>query len=480
MVFTMIAGESVYAASEDAGGGEGIGGLYPFGETSGVPRLPDEPIPFAVVPERPALPLEMGCKFLGNGNIKEATETPWGAVWTPCLFGFGTFRTALQSYESVGPPGRTVEQRNRLDLFLNLQLTQTEKCVLGVGALDDNEFTRFTGYGFKSKDRPELEGSDYYGPYVRAFFCEGDIGSLFPRLDPGGTKLIDYGFSVGRQQITYQEGIMINDVQDGIGLVRNNLHAPGFSNIRITGWFAWNNVDLGPPSDNERVKNPGLFGIFTQADTPTTTWALDLATIQGNNDNSGGDGYWIGVAATQRAWTPWSRLGAFNTTYRANFSFASENDTPQIADGKLFSAEISWTPHNSDDIVYINPFRSVDHYTQAGREPIVGGPYAPLGISFASPSLGNYLSELNSFTDPLYGMAMGYQAFWDHHRRNLIVELAGTKGTNPDDQRNSAALSAQFQQAFGRHFQLQLEAFRSYLEARNNGSGGRVEVLVQF
>ena len=481
LVFVMIIGEPLVWASSEEEAEHKSGGLYPLGETTGLPRLPDEPIPYAVVPERPALPVELGCKFLGKGNIKKAIETPWGAVWTPCLLVFGTYRTALQSYQSVGPPGRTEEWRNRLDLFFNLQLSQTEKCIVGVGAVDDNDFTKFSGYGFNADNRPELEGSEYYGPYLRTFFCEGDFGSLFPKLDPTGTKLIDYGFSFGRQQITFQEGILINDVQDGIGIVRNNLHAPGVSNIRITGWFAWKNIDRGSPATIERLHEPGLLGIFTQADTPTTTWALDLATIQDNDESTtGGDGYWVGLAATQRAWSPWSRLGVINTTYRANVSIASDADTPQMADGAILSAEISWTPHSSDDIVYVNPFWAIDRYTQAGREPIVGGPFAPLGISFASPSLGNYLSELNSFAAPLVGIAMGYQAFWDNHRRNFVIELAGTKGTDSDDQRDSAAVTLQFQQALGQHFQLQLEGFVNYLEARADGSGARIEMLAQF
>ena len=213
---------------------------------------------------------------------------------------------------------------------------------------------------------------------------------------------------------------------------------------------------------------------------------MDLATIQDDEDDgnptTGGDGYWVGVAATQRAWSPWSRLGVVNTTYRANFSIADGADTPQMADGTILSAEISWTPHDSDDIVYINPFWADKRYTQAGREPIVGGPFAPLGISFASPSLGNHLSELNSFAVPggLFGLAVGYQAFWDNHRRNLVIELAGTKGDEDVVQADSAALTVQFQQAFGQHYQLQLDGFVSSLEGRDNGSGARIELLAQF
>jgi hypothetical protein len=130
--------------------------------------------------------------------------------------------------------------------------------------------------------------------------------------------------------------------------------------------------------------------------------------------------------------------------------------------------------------VYINPFWGIDRYSQAGREPIVGGPLAALGISFASPSLGNYLSELNSFAGPIVGVAMGYQAFWNNHRRNLVIELAGTQSTESEDQLDSAALTLQFQMAIGKHVQLQLDGFVSYLEARDNGSGARIELLVQF
>ena len=115
------------------------GGLYPLGETQGVPRLSDEPIPYQVVPERPALPVELGCKFLGSGPLPKPIELPTGAVWSPCLWVFGTFRTALQTYEAVGPAGRNTEWANRLDAFANLQLTTTEKCILGVAPLVASE-----------------------------------------------------------------------------------------------------------------------------------------------------------------------------------------------------------------------------------------------------------------------------------------------------------------------------------------------------
>ena len=120
------------------------------------------------------------------------------------------------------------------------------------------------------------------------------------------------------------------------------------------------------------------------------------------------------------------------------------------------------------------------------REPVLGGPLAPLGINFASNSLGNYLSELNAFNTQVAGFALGYQAFWDNHRRNIVFELAGVKDTtrgffNTDGRGgDGAGFAVQFQQAIGQHVQFQLDGFVSYLEGRTNGSGARAEILVQF
>ena len=58
---------------------------------------------------------------------------------------------------------------------------------------------------------------------IETLFFEGDLGSLAPNLDKAGITPIDLGFSLGRQAITFQEGILINDTVDAIGLIRNNL-----------------------------------------------------------------------------------------------------------------------------------------------------------------------------------------------------------------------------------------------------------------
>ncbi len=461
-------------------------GLFPLGDVQEVPRLSDKPVPYAVVPDRPAMPIELGCKFLGNGNLPKGIKLPTGAVWTPCLWVFGTYRTAFQTYDGVGSTDRITEWSHRLDIFTDLQLTHSEKCIVGIAPLDENRGANFTGYTFDSPNKSDGWRFES-GVHVRALFCEGDFGSLFPNLDLMGTKLIDFGFAVGRHNINFQQGILINDVLDSVGLVRNNLYAPGFSSIRITGLWAWDSIDRGTSANRRRLNESGLFGLFAQADTIASTLALDMITIQDDDrDETGGDGYWIGLSAIQRGFEPWRGIGEINSTYRINASISGGDDTPQVTDGVLLSAEFSWTPHASDDIVYVNPFIGINRYSQAGREPIAGGPLAAFGISFAGNGLGNYGTELSGFNTEVVGVAVGYQAFWDNHRRNLVLEVAGVK----DASRNlfdtdgagtdGVAFSAQFQQAIGQRVQLQIDGFVSYLEGQDNGSGARIELLTRF
>ncbi len=443
-------------------------GIFPLGETTPIPRLSDEPAPYLSVgdiPARPSLLLELGPPFLDTGQLGEGFELPTGAVWQPRLWVFATYRTALQTFDNGVIPDRISEWVHRLNAFANLQLTGTEKILLQIRPLDKNRFGQFTRYVFEPDG---LDGfNSEFNPNIRTLFFEGDLGSVFPDLDPEGQTLLDFGFSVGRQPLIFQEGILINDTVDAVGLVRNNVRLPGVSNLRITGVWGWDSLDRVDFRDGS---DPYMFGLFNSADLPTSTVNLDMIYVE--DDESNGDAFYIGGSTTQR-------MGLFNTTFRVNTSIAEDADTPQVADGALLSAEVSWTVESSDDIVYVNPFLAIDRFTQAGREPVVGGALAALGILFASPSLGNYLSELSSFPNDIVGIATGYQAFWDNHRRNLVLELAAHKDTG-DQGFDAVAIGFQLQQALGRRVQLQFEGFVSFQEDRDMGSGGRTEFLIQF
>ncbi len=426
----------------------------------------------ARLPSRPKLLLELGNGFLDTGNLSPGFEVPIiGAVWQPRLWAYLINRTAFQSFDS-GRSGaeRETEIANRLDFFANLQLTGTEKILLGIRATDNNRPDRFTRYTFEGAS----EGfNDEFTASVETLFFEGDIGSLFPVIDRQGVRPWDLGFTVGRQPLVFQEGILINDTIDAVGLIRNNIPFPGTSNFRVSAMWGWNRLDR-----NDISRDPGdedMFGLFIAADTHLSTYNLDVIYV---NDSGNGDGLYIGASAIQRL----AVLGGLSTAFRINTSIALEDEIPGnvVGNGTLLSAEFSRNVKESNDIVYFNSFLGIGNFTQAGREAVVGGPLANTGILFASPSLSTYLSELDPFTtNSVIGGAVGYQAFWDNKRRNLILEIAGRHDLSGDGF-DSVAIGAQLQQALGRHVQLQFETYYALNEDRPDGYGGRAEIQVVY
>ena len=197
----------------------------------------------------------------------------------------------------------------------------------------------------------------------------------------------------------------------------------------------------------------------------------------GDDEELDGDAFYVGFSAIQRI----RALGGLSTAFRVNSSFALEDEISGnvIGDGTLITAELSSIVTGSDDIAYFNPFIGIGNFTQAGREAILGGPLANTGILFASPNLSLYGAEIRPFTEDVVGFAAGYQAFWDNHRRNLILEVAGRHDYDGGDF-DSLGVGFQLQQAVGQHVQLQLEGFYTVNEANDDGSGGRFEILVVY
>ena len=440
--------------------------LFPLGHTSDVSAFSEEHIQLLAPSDtgsRPALIYEGGDLFLGVGDLYEGFETPWGAVWQPQLWVFGTMRSAVQMFENAGSNSTASEWANRLDLYANVQLTGTEKFIVGIRPLDRNEPSKFSRVAFNDN---RGSGQSEFNLNIRTRFFEGDLGSLFPGLDPEGIKPIDYGFSVGRQLLQFQEGIMLNDEVDSIGIVRNNIHLPGIPSLRTSVVWGWN--DLGR-SDAGRDNTTNMFGLFNSADMQDLSWNLDMVYVSDSVD--GGDSYHLGLSSIQR-------IGHYNTAFRVNASSA-ETASAKAGTGVLYSAEVSLTPQKSDDVAYLNTFVADGNFTQVGREPVVGGPLGALGILFASPSLGNFGSELISFANDVAGFALGYQAFWNHHRTSLTLETAGRKDLS-GDRFDDIAFGFEFRQRLAQRIQLQVDSHYTVQEKRGNGYGLRTEILYQF
>ena len=450
--------------------------LWPLGQRYGVQTLKDEYVPFqgaGQIPDRPRLHIELGDGFLDTGQLSAGFKVPiLGAVWQPRLWNYVFNRSVIQSFDD-GAEGRDrdTEISNRLDYYANLQLTGTEKILLGLRPTDNNSPGRFTRYTFDGSDK---DFKNELNLDIETLFFEGDVGSLAPNLDKAGLTPIDFGFSLGRQPITFQEGIIINDTVDAIGLVRNNLNFPGTSNLRMSGMWAWDRLDR---NDRVRGSNANMYALFTAVDAPVSTFNIDTIYVDDNAADGSGDAAYLGLASIQRI----RSLGGMSTAFRINSSLALDSEIAgnTVGNGTFITGEFSVTPHGSKDIAYFNPYIAIGNFTQAGREAIVGGPLANVGVLFASPNLSTHGAEISPFVDDDVGFALGYQAFWNHRRTNLVLELA-TKKDFGGSGNDSVAIGYQLQQAVGQYFQIQIESFYTFNNLISDGAGARFEILTVY
>ncbi|MGE5306958.1 MAG: hypothetical protein ACM3TN_26940 [Alphaproteobacteria bacterium] len=426
-------------------------------------RLSDQPIPLDKTLERPPPLFELGDPFLGAGNLQKGFTLPTGAVWQPSLVLFGDYRTAVQTFSD----GKNTfsEWANRLDLFANLQLTGTERVLLGLRPLDRNG--KYFGYQFNSDAgfKARTDGN------LAMLFFEGDFGELFPKLDFYDRNALDYGFSVGRQPLLLQDGILLNDTIDSIGIVRNSLHTPWTSGWRLNFYYGWNYVYR---NDNRLDTSAQLLALSTAADFYWSTMELDFVYVPASSRT--GDGLYAGFGATQRIFL---FNNAFNTTLRILGSRALDRQTPQTSNGVLLFSQIALTPKGTLDWAYLDLYWAIDKFSSAARGPDEGGPLARIGLLFSSPALGRYGSALDNEAEHSVGFALGYQMFFDTFRRQLLLEVGARKDTTRAS-RDAAAIGARLQQAIWRHLLVQFDTFVAGGRHQGTGYGGRTELTVKF
>ncbi|MEZ4701016.1 MAG: hypothetical protein R2834_11840 [Rhodothermales bacterium] len=388
-------------------------------------RYSDEPIPLADLPERPRPILELGEPFLGTGTLKQGVRLPTGAVWQPALMAFGTLRSAVQGFNAgVGDQEVSLtEAAFRFDLFGNLYLTSTERVIIGFRPLDQGgRFTRYTLDTNLELGEEDFEDEFNFG--LRTLFFEGDLGELFPAADWKDSKGLDIGISVGRQPLSFQDGLMLNeDAIDMVGLTKANMKFSGLVNMRATLIFGWGDIDrtVSPNFFTSGGGNTGdasamLFGLFTETDTRKRTVEADLAVVMA--DEIGGDGAYAGLGSTRR-------FGRFGNVWRAVASATIGDEGLHTGNGVLLTEQLSWTPHHTHNFAYISGFVGLGEYRSAARGPSSGGPLGGAGLLFASVGLGRFGAPLGNQSDYSVGGSVGYQMFFRETRHQLILEVGG-------------------------------------------------------
>jgi len=422
--------------------------------------------------ERPPLLIESGEKFLGVGFLDQGVQLGTGAVWRPSLWVFGTYRTGINYFDS-GAAGHVGEWANRLDLFSQLNLSGTERVVLGLRPLDkeQNSTRNFSGYDFdRNRRRDGLNGD------IQTLFFEGDFGEIFPNLDPHDTRALDYGFSIGRQPLSFQQGLLLNEDRiDAITVTRNTLTGAGNLNLRATAVYAWNEINRNNLAGNNLRDGDGqLIGLFTESDFRNNTVNADVAYVW--SDNGVDDLLVAGLSGIRR-------FSGFRNTYNSSLqilaSFPTNGETNLAGQGELLFSQLSWTPHHTHDLVFLNSFWAIDQFTSASRGTLAGGPLGQTGLLFSAAGLGRYGAPLSNQASNVAGASLGYQMFFDHAHQQIVFEVGGRQDTDQTDQA-AAAAGIRYQKKLDEHWIVVADGFVSKREGRDIGQGGRVELQMKF
>jgi len=437
------------------------GDEYPTLSHDGDIYLSDDDLPARTPPI-----VELGASFLGTGNIEPGFVIPTGAVWSPALWVYGNFRSAYQRYRpSQGM--EVVEWVSRLDLFANLQLTGTERVLLGLTPLHDRNNGDFYGKVYE----PDVlkENLNETNAKIDTLFFEGDFAELFPNMDYFDSTKNDVGFSIGRQQMLFMDGFLINDSMDGIGLSKNNIRFasyPWLVNWRSTLFIGIDDIDR---HTNEDIDSSKLIGWFNQFDSARSTYNVDVVYVDGDE---AGDVLNLGGEAIQR-------IGKINTAFRIAISQATSAVTAQSDNGVLLFMEISWVPSRSHNNVYVNGFLGIDNFTSAARGPLEGGALGRTGILFAAQAIGSLPAPISNSAQKSSGFTLGYQRFFGP-RRQLIVE-AGARFEHRIHFQNEQGVAVRFQQALGRRTFVQLDAYSTWLEDEAKAEyGSRIELQIKL
>lgn len=445
-------------------------------------RLSEKPVPLLKehkqLPERNPPIIEWNLPFLGPGNIISGFKIPTGEVWQPALWVFGTAQSSAGVFNDGIHPGREYVS-GRADIFGNLQLGPTERVVIG--------FTPFSqgpnlGTGLLHVDGQGTQFVDALNPNIQTLFFEGDTRQLFPRIDGDDRLGRDYGFAVGKQPIFFQEGIMINDNIQALGITKDTIQIPGVTqDLRVTGVYSWGDIrrgDARPLPDHSAQ----LLGVFTETDFRKNVVTFDMAYLNSDNPRDpytglqkGGSGFFWGASTTQR-------FGDINTAFRINTSTALDAKGPFIDDGVLLLAEISRTMPGTTDILYANFFTALGNYTSAARSAQVGGPLERVGLLFVPLAAGLAGSPIAGDANHAIGGAIGYQKFFGP-RKQLTVELAVKEYTNGDIagvRESAAALGAQYVQAITARTSVQGNAFVLDTDKGHFGYGASVGTTTRW
>ena len=437
--------------------------------------LSDAPLPFLKsddLPERAGPLIEFGRGMNEVGPLSPGIEMPWGVVWQPALWIYGSQRTHILFSDGdrrTRPAGDRGEIVTRMDLTANLQLTGTERVLVHLRPMDGQG--NFTGRTF-SPSAADKGFEGHWDGQLDALFFEGDLGEMFPLLDPQDRGQGDWGFAVGKFPVEFQDGYMVRDEMTAIGLSKSNVQLKGSSGLRFTGLWAFD--DINESNGAEDARRVDLFGLFVEGDFPWGLLEVDVAaTVSGRhrgNQINGGIG-WTG------------HVGGNNYSARANISRhfgqtidasrglnVRPNGPDKDYDGALLTLGYSTELGLAHDVLYATGYWARGDFRRLASNGTP--PLGPIGLSFAGAGLGIYRPALWPRALDSVGFALGVQKFFADQAGNWALELACRDDLEEMDefgQTGGLALTTRFQYKIAKRMMVQIDAYHAVLRGDDLG-----------
>ncbi len=371
--------------------------------------------------------IEWGRIFYGDGI------TPRGRNWfgdtnlaRPKFYLYGDYRTGIAAGRNAG--GRTDNWANRLNLDMDLQLTDTERFHGFVGPLDNNgAFTRWERVAGDFRFRNEIDFTPTTG------YFEGDLGAMLGGAT-GQSSPFELPFTVGLVPLLFQNGIWMEDAVTGAAFSLPARHS------RL---LNWSNYDATFFAVFDQLNSAAFGGDEHAAQAFGTAWFIEAygGYIESGyayvNDRNNSDRSYHNMTAS------FTRRYFDRISNSVRVIVNTGQDLPKAdrtADGALLLVENSLVTSSPLTVVpYANFFVGWDRPQSVARAGVSGGILRNTGINFDTDGLNGF-ATLDPTASDTAGGSVGIDLLGEDLNRQWLLELSyltphgDANAQVPDDQ----------------------------------------------
>ena len=382
--------------------------------------------------------VEWGRIFYGDGI------TPRGKNWfgfmnlaRPEFYMYGDFRSGILAGRNAA--GRSDNWANRLNLDMDLKLTDTEHLHAFIGPIEnEGQFTRLELVEGELQYRQEVDITPFTG------YFEGDMGSILGGLT-GQSSPFEFPFTVGLIPLFFQNGIWMEDAVTGAAFSLPARH----SNL-----LNWSNYDATFFAVFDQLNSPAFGNNVHAAQAFGTAWFIEA--YHGYIES----GYAYIRDRNQPDLSYHNMTASYTRRYFDRISNSirviinTGQDLPKAdrtADGVLLLVENSWiTASPLTFVPYANFFAGWNRPQSIARAGIAGGILRNTGINFDTDGV-NGLATLDASGSDTAGGSIGVDLLGSDLDKQLLLEASYL---TPHGNGNAAVKGDQY--ALGLRFQIPL------------------------